>query len=254
MTEINLFALAHSGDIDARNELVRIHAGLVRFTARRLANALSDTVEMDELVSAGNLGLMQAVESFDPSLGHSFSTFATTRVRGAMLDELRRTDPLSRDTRSKARDLQKVRGALSNKFGRRATQKEVAAEAGVELKTLWRLEGEVANGVDLSLEAPLGSDDSDSRVFGDSLPSFTPDIEIELDRDREREYLREALEDLDKPERQVLSMYYFDEMSLHEIAPHLGVTESGASRIRTRALRQIRDRLERRGYQTAFAA
>lgn len=254
MTELDLFARAHAGDIDARNELVCIHVGLVRFVARRLANTLSDAVDLGELTSAGNIGLMQAVESFDPARGLSFSTYASLRVRGAMLDELRRNDTVSRGVRSKARDLQQVRGTLSNKFGRRATQQEVATEAGVELKTLWQLEGDIAQSTELSLETPFGSDESDSRVLGDSLPSLLPDVEIEFDRERENEYLREALEELGKPERQVLSMYFFDEMSLQEIAPHLGVTESGASRIRTRALRQLRDRLERRGYQPAFAA
>jgi RNA polymerase sigma factor for flagellar operon FliA len=254
MTEIDLFALAHSGDIDARNELVRIHAGLVHFVARRLARTLADEAELDDLVSAGNFGLLQAVESFDPDRGLAFSTFATLRVRGAMLDELRRADRVSRGTRTKARHLQRVRNTLGNRFGRRATQREIADEAGVDLPTLWQWENEVVHGAECSLEAPLGDDGSGARVFGDSIPSLFPDVEIEFDRERESEFVREALDELGKTERQVLSMYFFDGMSLLEIAPHVGVTESGVSRIRTRALRQLRVRLERRGYQTAFAA
>ncbi len=254
MTELDLFARAHSGCIDARNELVQLHAGLVHFIARRLARTLADGADLDELMSAGNIGLMQAVESFDPDRGLTFSTFASARVRGAMLDELRRVDTVSRGTRSRVRELNRVSNALNNRLGRRASQQEVAAEAGVDLQTLWQWEGDASRGAELSLDAPLGTDDSGSREYGDSIPASVPDIDIEIDREREREYVREALEELTNPERRVLSMYFFDGMSLQEIAPHLGVTESGASRIRTRALRSLRSRLERRGYQSAFAA
>jgi RNA polymerase sigma factor for flagellar operon FliA len=254
MTEQDLFASAHSGDIDSRNELVRIHASLVHFVARRLARTLVDGADLDELMSAGNIGLMQAVEGFDPDRGLAFSTFASARVRGAMLDELRRADTVSRGTRSRARELHRVRNAVSNRLGRRATQSEVAAEAGVELKTLWQWEGDAAQGAELSLDAPFGADVTESRDYGDSIPASVPDLDFEIDREREREYVREALDELTNPERRVLSMYFFDEMSLQEIAPHLGVTESGASRIRTRALRSLRARLEHRGYQTVRAA
>ena len=254
MTEQDLFASAHSGSSDARNELVRIHAGLVYFVARRLARTLADGADLDELMSAGNIGLMQAVEGFDPNRGLAFSTFASLRVRGTMLDELRRADTVSRGTRSRSRELQRVRNALSNRLGRRATQRELAAESGVDLPTLWQWEGDAAQGVEFSLDAPLGTDNTESRDYGDSIPASVPDMDFEIDRERECEFVREALEELTNPERRVLSMYFFDDMSLQEIAPHLGVTESGASRIRTRALRSLRARLERRGYQTAFAA
>lgn len=254
MTQNDLFSRAHAGDIDARNELVRIHAGLVQFVARRLARTLSDRVDLDELLSAGNIGLMQAVEAFDPSRGLSFSTFASLRVRGAMLDELRRADHLSRGTRSRARDLQRLRNTLGNRLGRRATQREMAAEAGVDLPTLWQWEGDATQGVEFSLDAPFGDDESGSSDLTDLIPASIPDVDLEIDRELEREYVRDALEELTNPERRVLSMYFFDGMSLNEIAPHLGVTESGASRIRTRALRSLRSRLERRGYQIAFAA
>jgi RNA polymerase sigma factor for flagellar operon FliA len=254
MTTIDLFARAHSGNTDARNELIQLHTGLVHFIARRLARTLADGVDLDELASAGYIGLMQAVEGFDPTRGLTFSTFASARVRGAMLDELRRLDSVSRGARSRARELQRVRNALSNRLGRRASQQETAAAAGVNLRTLWRWESDAARAIECSLDAPFDVDDSDSREYGDSIPASVPDVDFEIDRELEREYVRDALEELTNPERRVLSMYFFDEMSLQEIAPHLGVTESGASRIRTRALRSLRDRLERRGYQAAFAA
>ncbi|MEX2182493.1 MAG: sigma-70 family RNA polymerase sigma factor [Gemmatimonadaceae bacterium] len=253
MSEADLFTRCAAGDIDARNELVRIHAGLVHFLARRLARALGDSVELDELVSAGQFGLMQAVEAFDPARGIAFSTFATARVRGAMLDEMRRADPVTRTVRAQTRRLHAVRSTLGNRLGRRATTREVAAEAGVELQTVWQWEADGELRSVYTPELPF-DEEPEGQGFNDEVGAVIPDLDFELDREREREVLREVIAELGTAEQRVLSMYFFEEKSLLEIAPHLGVTESGISRIRTRALRQLRTRLEQRGFARAVAA
>jgi RNA polymerase sigma factor for flagellar operon FliA len=184
--------------IDERNALVQANTGLVYFLAKRLHGTLADDAELDELVSAGMLGLIRAAELFEHERGLAFATFATTRIRGAMLDELRRLDRLPRSLRAKDRQLQTVRNTLRER-----------------------------------------------------LPAPEFDLDVEIDREIERERLHEAMEALSPDERLVLSLSFFEDKTLQEIAPHIGVTESGASRIRARALRQLRTSLEHRIARTA---
>ena len=254
MSEFSLFARCQSGDVEARSELLRMHVGIVHFVARRLARSLSDEVELDELVSAGHVGLMAAVENFDESRGLAFTTFAATRVRGAMLDELRRLDHVPRSVRAKARELHTVRSALGNRLGRRPTQRELASEAGLPVDRLWQWQLDVERAGNVSLDAPVSELTGDVRSFGERLACQDMDPADRLDQDNARAVLLEAMSELGDAERRVLSMYFFEEKTLQEIAPHLGVSESRVSQIRSRALTRLRSRLENRGIHTAAAA
>lgn len=238
--------------IDERNTLVQANTGLVYFLAKRLHGTLADDAELDELVSAGMLGLIRAAELFEHERGLAFATFATTRIRGAMLDELRRLDRLPRSLRAKDRQLQSVRNSLCHQLGRNPESREVAAAAGVDLPTLWRWEDEMRSSAVLTLDGR--SDDEDIREeasLRERLPAPEFDLDVELDREIERERLHEAMEDLSPDERLVLALSFFEDKTLQEIAPQIGVTESGASRIRARALRQLRTSLEHRISRTA---
>ena len=238
--------------IDERNALVQENTGLVYFLAKRLHGTLADDAELDELVSAGMLGLMRAAELFEHARGLAFATFATTRIRGFMLDELRRLDRLPRGLRAKDRQLQAVRNTLAQQLGRIPESREVAAAAGVDLPTLWRWEDEMRSGVVLPLDGHAYDDDvREERSLRERLPAPEFDLDVELDREIERGRLREAMEALSPDERLVLSLSFFEDKTLQEIAPHIGVTESGASRIRARALRQLRTSLEHRVACTA---
>jgi RNA polymerase sigma factor for flagellar operon FliA len=240
-----------SARIAARNDLVRLHTGLVHFIARRLHGALSDEADLDELVSAGMVGLMAAAESFDASRGLAFSTHATTRVRGAMLDELRRLDRVPRSVRAKARHLHQVRNSLGHRFGRRPEEREVAAAAGLDIDTFWRWQDDVRSGATLTLDAPYEDTPDGEPSLGERLPDHSFDLDVELDREIEREQLREAIKQLGLSEQRVLSLYFFEERTLQEIAVVIGLTESGVSRIRARALRQLRAVLELSGFAAA---
>lgn len=254
MSDLSLFARAQSGDTSARDELLKLHVGIVHFIARRLARSLSDEADLDELVSAGHFGLMAAVNGFDESRGLAFTTFAATRVRGAMLDELRRQDRVPRSVRAKARQLQSVRDALANRLGRRPTQREVAHAAGMPLPQLWQWQADVDRAGQLSLDAPVRAADDDARSIGERLPCEAADPADRLQREQTAQVVREAIAELGDAERQVLSLYFFEERTLGEIAPELGVSESRVSQIRTRALRRLRDRLSSRGIAAAHAA
>lgn len=228
----------------SRDELVQRHFGLVHYLARRLHKTLADEADYDELISAGMIGLLAAAEGFEPERGLSFSTYAATRIRGAMLDELRRIDPLTRTARERARRLEHTRDKLAQLLHRQPSSHELAAALGTDADGLLAWERETREGAHLSIEAPMHRSE-DSPTQGDLLPTVEPDLDYELDRERERERLREAMHHLDDEEREVLVLSFFEEQTLREIAPQLGVTESGASRIRARALRQLRSNLRR---------
>lgn len=239
--------------IDARNALAQANTGLVYFLAQRLHRTLAEEAELDELVSAGMLGLLRAAELFEPERGLAFTTFAGARIRGAMLDELRQLDSVPRSLRSKDRHLQSVRNSLSHALGRRPEPREVAAAAGIDVPTLWRWEDEMRSSAVLTLD---GRDDDipEAPTLGERVPTPEFDLDVEIDRERERDRLHEALNTLKPDERLVLTLSYLEEKTLEEIAPQIGVTESGASRIRARALRQLRTRLSPLGRHRADAA
>lgn len=246
---------SHARSIDARNALAQANTGLVYFLAKRLHSTLADEAELDELVSAGMLGLMRAAELFDPNRELAFTTFAAARVRGAMLDELRRLDRLPRTLRTKHRELQSITNTLCHQLGRSPNAHEVAAEAGVDVQTLWRWETDMRASAVVTLDAH--SDDDDLREhpsLGERVAAPEFDVDIELDRDLERERLYEAMESLSSDERLVVALSFFEELTLQEIAPRIGVTESGVSRIRARALRVLRTNLENRRGETKRAA
>lgn len=254
MSDISLFARARAGDRVARSELLAMHVGIVHFVARRLARALSDEVELDDLVSAGHFGLIAAVEHFDESRGLAFTTFATTRVRGAMLDELRRQDRVPRSVRAKARELQAVRSALANDLGRRPTDAEIARAADMPLEMLWRWQHDVDRAGQVSLDAPVTTGRDGIASIGDRLPcGMTNPADAAVHGDT-CDRLRAAVAELPESERKVVAMSFFEERTLQEIAPALGVSESRVSQIRTRALERLREHLTERGLAAAYAA
>ena len=227
-----------------RDELVHRHVGLVHYLARRLHNTLADEADLDELVSAGLGGLLAAADGFDPGRGIAFATYAATRIRGAMLDELRRIDPLTRGARARAKRIDHVRDTLAQALHRPPNARELADALDTDLPGLLAMEREAIDQTTMSLDATAGpARDHDGPRREERLPTVEPDLDLELDRERERERLREALQSLDREALEVLVLSYFEDRPLREIAPRLGVTESGASRIRTRALKQLRHRL-----------
>ncbi len=239
-----LWSALAKGDTAARDALLKENLSLVHHVARQLSRALAAPADVDELVSCGTLGLVSALEAFDPSRGLAFSTFAVPRIRGAILDELRRQDHVPRSVRRKSRSLSRARETLSRVLGRPATYEELAEHLGIDLPTLWRWEADSENSVHLSLdhsesEAEEGTTQPHEIIAFDD----GPDVEEELNREQEMEVLVASLKKLKEQERIVLSLYYFEEMKLHEIASVLGLTESRVSQVRTKALGRLRTEL-----------
>jgi RNA polymerase sigma factor for flagellar operon FliA len=225
----------------ARDRLLNEHLGLVHHVARQMSRSLAADVDFDELVSSGSMGLMNALDAFDSSRGLAFSTFAAPRIRGAILDELRRQDHVPRSIRRKSRDIGTAREALTREKGFAPDDRELAARLDVDLDTLWRWQSEIEGIYHMPIDRPVGDDERRSSP-ADSLPGNAggQKIEDELNLQQEVDVLRDAILNLKEQERVVLSLYYFEELKLHEIATILELTESRVSQIRSKAISKLR--------------
>lgn len=233
-----------------RQALLAQHVGLVHHVARQLARRLSTQAVLDELVGAGALGLVQAVDSFDPGRGLAFSTYAVPRIRGAMLDELRRMDHVPRSVRRRTREVARARQLLAGALRRAPTEAEISrylAVPGVVLRQ-WELDAEGA--AMASLDQPMRAPAAGQTTLGDAITDdrVVP-VDDSLTRDAELALVREAIGELREQERTVLALNFFEELKLQEIATVLGLSVCRISQIRTAALAKLRLRL--RGLRAA---
>jgi len=232
-----------AGDVAARAQLLDRYLGLVHHVAREIG-ARTPAVELEELVSAGTIGLIRALDSFDLSRGLAFSTYAVRRIRGAMLDDLRSRDWIPRSVRAKSRKLMATTASLQAKLGRAPEPREVATALEIDLETYWRWRAAVDGGVMVSFDTSAVSGQHSAVALEESLQD--PDALLpgqELDRVEQVEGLKRAIGTLPEKERTVLSLYYYEELNLRQIAEILHVTESRISQIRTQGLRRMRERL-----------
>jgi RNA polymerase sigma factor FliA len=246
MNTITLWdAFRLTGDAVAREKLVAQHIGLVHHVARQLAASAGDDVDFNDIVSAGSIGLLQALDAFQPSRGLAFSTFAAARIRGAILDDRRRRDHVPRSMRQRQRAVKAASETLRSSLNREPTHEETANTLGLPLETYWSWRDDLAGTERVSLDRPAGNTDSPRSVVSDSVAGDTGQgTEERIQREQELRVLRAEMGGLREQERVVLALYFFEELKLHEIATVLGVTESRVSQIRTKALRTLRDRLE----------
>lgn len=235
--------LPDQSDAAAREALITEHLGLVHHVARQLSRSLALEAEFDELISCGTMGLMKALTSFDASRGLAFSTFAAPRIRGAILDELRRQDHVPRSVRRKARDIASARKELMNTLGREPDDAETARHLDIDMTTYWRWQSETEGSVHVPLDAPA-LQGGRSRAPADVMTVYD-DVGIEdlLNHEEEVGALRDAIMALKEQERLVLSLYYYEDLKLHQIASIMGVTESRVSQIRSKAISRLRSNM-----------
>ena len=231
----------HAGNSGARDRLLGEHLGLVHHVARQVSRTLAVRADFDELVSAGTIGLMAALEGFDATRGLAFSTFAAPRIRGAILDELRKQDHVPRSVRRKTREISAAREAYQRVHGRAPEDRELAEHLGVDMDTLWRWQADVEGAHHIPLDRTPGDRESAAPVPADTLANdMDGDVEASLTHEQEVAHLKDAILRLKEQERVVLSLYYFEELKLHEIAKVLELTESRVSQIRSKALSKLR--------------
>jgi len=232
-----------AADLEARALLAQQYIPLVYSVARQLAARLT-TVGLDELVSAGNLGLLRALEAFDLSRGLAFTTYAVPRIRGAILDDLRQRDWMPRSARARTRRLMAARAELSARHHRAPTPAEVAEALGVDLNVYWRWCDELDPAVRAQVEGRSGAvqEDRGNASHEPAAPAeHAPDHGL-LEAEKVAE-LRAAIGRLPERERRVLALCYFEELTMKQVGDVLGVTESRVCQIRQRAVLRLKEEL-----------
>lgn len=233
---------AKQRDHEARSRLLDRYLGLVYQCAGDMVARVGHVVEFGDLIGAGTLGLMQALDGFDLTRGFAFSTYAVRRIRGAILDELRSRDWRPRSVRCKGRRLAAVVSALETRLGRAPGPEEVARAMRIDLATYYRMKEDFEAGGMISLASPVGDSGDQALHLEETLgdPRGGEPLD-EVGRQEMCRHVRLAIAKLAPRERAVLSQYYYEEAKLKEIAEVLQITESRVSQIRTQALRRLRE-------------
>jgi RNA polymerase sigma factor FliA len=234
---------------EVRDQVVLDHLPLVKAIAIRVHESLPVHVDLDDLVHAGVLGLIDAVEKFDAAKNVAFQSYAKHRIKGAILDSLRELDWASRDMRKRQKRMEAVTHDLSTRLGRTPTEAEVAQEMGVELDRWRRMVGELRN---IGLVSATVVEDEQDRV-----QEFPDTLEDQPDRVCARRQLQStlarAMEHLPVRYQKVVFLYYTNEMTMKEIGELLGVNESRVSQIHKTALKKMATALESEGIHSAAA-
>ncbi len=235
-------------DIRKRNELIVKYAPLIKYVAGRLAMKLPPNVDVNDLISAGVMGLIDAINRFDPSRNIQFKTFAEFRIRGAMLDELRSLDWVPRSIRKKAALLEKTYLELEQELGRPAEDDEVAKALGLTLEEFYRLleETKTVSFVDIDSIKRKIPDLNEEDIFDLIEDPDQPDPFEDCELLELRDLLAESIDELPEKEKLVVSLYYYEGLTMREIGEILGYTESRISQLHSKALTRLRAKLKAR--------
>jgi RNA polymerase sigma factor for flagellar operon FliA len=232
-------------DPKIREHFVNQYAPLVKYVAGKIAIGMPQNVDFDDLVGYGVFGLLDAIEKFDPDKDIKFKTYAVTRIRGAIFDELRSIDWVPRSVRQKAKELERIIGRLETRLGRSASDDEIARELGINVKELHSLILKISGASILSLsDVWYVGDESDKVSVMESIESpksLNPDIIVE--REEIKNIIVQAISELPDKEKKVLILYYYEDLTLKEIGEVLQVTESRISQLHTKAILRLRSKL-----------
>jgi RNA polymerase sigma factor for flagellar operon FliA len=226
-----------------REELIRRYGGLVRLIVSRIAGHLPDWVEHDDLISAGILGLLKAIDRFDPARGVKFETYATPVIRGEVMEMLRAKDWVPRGVRRRAREVARAIGQLEATLGRPPTADEISAHMGMTLADYEAVLADTARASLLSFEEVFAEGEDQSNHVAPQVADMRDDVNdplAALESDDLKRVVARAVERLPEREQQVLALYYQEGMTLKEIGAVLGVTESRVCQIHSQAMARVR--------------
>ncbi|MCL2845403.1 MAG: FliA/WhiG family RNA polymerase sigma factor [Chitinivibrionia bacterium] len=235
-----------SGSKVAKDKLLAEYAGLVKYIAERVGYTLPRSVDKQDLVSCGILGLIKAVETFDPNKEIKFETFASHKIRGAILDELRALDWVPRSVRQKTKFIQRAYSELEEKLGRSPYDDEVCAHLGLSSDEFEKMLSDSAPITVFSIDATF-SKDSESREMSisETIEDTNTDNPLQiLGYEEVKRVLKEAIMTLPEKEKLVIALYHFEELTLKEIGVVLGITESRVSQIHSKVMLKLRSRLQ----------
>lgn len=228
-----------------RDKFIRQYMPLVKYVAGKLAVGMPGSVEFDDLVGFGQFGLLDAIEKFDPAKNVKFKTYAVTRIRGAIFDELRQLDWVPRSVRQKSREIEDTIVDLESRLGRTATDAEIAKQLGVSESEYQQTVMKVSGTSIMSLnDVWYSGNDNDHMSIGDSIESpssLNPDVIVE--REEVRKLIVEAINELPEKEKMVIVLYYHEDLTFKEIGQVLEVSESRISQLHTKANLRLRAKL-----------
>jgi RNA polymerase sigma factor for flagellar operon FliA len=232
-------------DPKIRETFVKQYAPLVKYVAGKVAVGMPHNVEFDDLVGFGVFGLLDAIDKFDPDKGVKFKTYAVTRIRGAIFDELRSIDWVPRSVRQKTREVEEAIGTLEAQLGRTATDQEIAGSLGMNEEEFAKTMMKISTTSILSLnDVWFSGDDNDKVTIEASIESpssLNPDIIVE--KEEIRRVIIGAIDELPDKEKKILVLYYYEDLTLKEIGQVLEVTESRVSQLHTKAILRLRGKL-----------
>ena len=245
-TEEELWELYRKNqDPKIRDMFVKQYAPLVKYVAGKVAVGMPHNVDFDDLVGFGVFGLIDAINKYDPDKHVKFKTYAVTRIRGAIFDELRSIDWVPRSVRQKSREVEDTVHRLEASLGRSATDKEIAAELGMSESDFQKTMMKISGTSILSLnDVWYTSEENDSISIVDSIESpqsLNPDTIVE--KEEIKRVIVQAIDELPEKEKKVLVLYYYEDLTLKEIGKVLEVTESRISQLHTKAIIRLRSKL-----------
>ena len=247
-----------TGDQKLRDRLILTYAPLVKYVAGRLGSGLPAHVDEGDLVSYGLLGLIGAIERYDPARDVKFETYAMARIKGQIIDELRSMDWVPRSVRARARQIERAIGELEARLGRAPTDEEIAQKLSITEEELEESLGEIARSSIAALDelwsvSGSGGGGGDQVALIDTIEDESaPDPQGTLSVTEQKEALADAIARLPEREKLVVTLYYYEELTLREIGEVLGVTESRVSQLHTKAILRLKAHIASAGAHAAL--
>ncbi|WP_298837358.1 FliA/WhiG family RNA polymerase sigma factor [uncultured Clostridium sp.] len=236
---------------DIREQIVKKHIPLVKYIASRVIIGKTKYVEYEDLISYGMLGLMDALGKYDATKGMKFSSYASIRIKGAMIDELRRNSPISKGAMDKLNRYNEAIERLQKCLYREPTNHEIATELGITINEVARIENNINYISVVSLEDLIFSEEDDMPLSGTIKDNSSPSPEEALEEKEQIEYLAVGIENLKEKDKMVLTLYYYEGLTLKEIGSILNVSESRVCQLHSRALINLRKALVKLKYDVS---
>lgn len=236
-------------EVDLKEEIVKKYIPLVKYIAARVIIGKTKYIEYDDMVGYGMLGLMDALSKFDESKGMKFSTYASIRIKGSMIDEIRKNSPISKNAMDKLNRYNAAVEKLQREQMKAPTDIEIAKELGIDLKDIAEIEGFINYISIISLEELIFSDDDDIPLIYTVVDKNSPSPENTLLEKEQKEYLANAIELLNEKDKTVLSLYYYERLTLKEIGKVLSVSESRICQLHSRAIMHLKIAMTKLKYE-----
>jgi len=234
---------------DEREEMILKYVPYVKYIASRLVSGKPPGIEFEDLISYGIIGLIDAIEKFEPSKGIKFETYATLRIKGSIIDELRKISWIPKSAFSKLSSLNQARDALEASLNREPTDKELAKAMNISLEELSSIQLYVNYMSLISLDEVLFKSDEEDMYFKNVIvDENTPMPEAVLEENEKLKYLQDGIDMLSEKDKLLLNLYYYEKLTLKEIGAILGVSESRVSQLHSRAIIRLRENLKKLKY------